>query len=329
MSAPSSPPPDRGPVLGDPPTRRRSIELWAGLAFACAAAYVLLFAYLFMRPGGTAPVFAYNVGRPMIELGALVVFAFALVWCALQRPFYQRRRLAPFVCLALVIGGAALPLAYPSSHANDVSSVRFRLPIEGEWTVFWGGESSSENRLYAYRADRRFGIDLVVTEGGRSHSGAGLSPKDYFVYGRDVLAPADGRVVTVNSGLPDSRLGMYDSRLPEFGNYVVLEVAPGQFAFLCHLLQNSICVAPGQHVRAGERLGQVGNSGYSTVTPEPHLAIHLQDLPEPGQGEAIPWRFYDYLSGGVHVDRGLPRGGIDRDGNFTGERVQPQVLTDR
>lgn len=328
MSALGTPLP--APMLSEPPSRRRrSIELWAGLAYFAAGSYTLLLLFLFLRTGGIGPVFAYNVGRPMIELFALVTLAFGLVWCALQRPFYQRRRVVPFVCLALLIGCAALPLPYPSSHAGEPSQVRFRLPFEGEWTVFWGGESSRESRLAAYFADRRWGLDLIVTEDGRSHTGTGLTPKDYFVYGRDVFAPADGTVVRLNTGLEDSRTGIYDSRLPEFGNYVVIEVAPGEFVFLCHLLAGSISVSAGQTVSSGERLGQVGNSGYSTVTPEPHLAIHLQDSPEPGRGEAIPWQFCDYSSGGVRVECGLPRGGIDRDGNFLGERVQPLPLSDR
>jgi hypothetical protein len=321
--------PISAPLLGEPPRPRRPIELWAGLAYFAAAAYALLFLYLFLRPGGSGPVLAYNVGRSMVELFALVTLAFGLVWCALHRPFYQRRRLAPFACLALVIGAAALPLPYPSSHADEPSQVRFRLPFEGEWTVFWGGESARDSRLSAYFADRRWGLDFIVTENGASHSGSGLTAKDYFVYERDVLAPADGTVVHVNSGLADSRTGIYDSRLPEFGNYVVIEVAPGEFVFLCHLLVGSIPVSVGQTVRAGEIVGRVGNSGWSTVTPQPHLAIHLQDSPEAGRGEAIPWRFCDYLSAGLPVECGLPHGGVDRDGNFLGERVQPVAVSDR
>jgi hypothetical protein len=323
-SSPISP-----PLLGQPERTRRPIELWAGLAYFAAACYALLLLYLFLRPGGVGPVVAYNVGRPMVELVALVTLAFGLVWCALHRPFYQRRRLVPFACVALVIGAAALPLPYPSSHADEPSQVRFRLPFEGEWTVFWGGESSAESRLSAYFADRRWGLDFIVTENGASHSGSGLTPKDYFVYERDVLAPADGTVVRVNADLADSRPGIYDSRLPEFGNYVVIEVAPGEFAFLCHLLAGSIPVTAGDKIRAGDLVGRVGNSGYSTVTPQPHLSIHLQDSPEPERGEAIPWRFCDYMSGGVQVECGLPRGGVDRDGNFLGQRVQPVPVSGR
>ncbi len=321
--------PIAAPTLGEPPPARRSFELWAGLAYFAAGCYALLLLYLFIRPGGVGPVLAYNVGRPLVEILALVTVAFGLVWCALHRPIYQRRRVLPFACLALVIGVASMPLAYPSSHAGKPSRVRFRLPFDGEWTVFWGGESRDTSRLYAYFPDRRWGLDFVVTENGESHTGTGLTAKDYFVYEREVLEPVYGTVVRVNAGLPDSRTGIYDSRLPEFGNYVVIQVAPGEYVFLCHLLVGSIAVTAGQNVRAGEVIGRVGNSGYSTVTPQPHLAIHLQDTPEPGRGEAIPWQFCDYLSGGVPVECGLPRGGIDRDGSFLGERVQPVAVSDR
>ena len=76
-------------------------------------------------------------------------------------------------------------------------------------------------------------------------------------------------------------------------------------------------------MRSGELLGRVGSSGYSTVTPQPHLAIHMQDTPLPGRGEAVPWNFCDYSVEGERVSRGLPRGGIGRDGVFLGQKVQP------
>jgi hypothetical protein len=82
-------------------------------------------------------------------------------------------------------------------------------------------------------------------------------------------------------------------------------------------------VREGQRVGRGEVVGRVGNSGYSAITPEPHLAVHLQDTPEPRRGEAIPWRFCDYLADGQRVESGLPVGGIGQNGAFLGQRVAP------
>lgn len=324
------PPEDPG-ELEEP--RRRRLEHWSWPAYTVAAAYFVLIGYLYMRPGGRGPILAYTAWRPLLELSAFVVLAFAAVWSGLNRPILQRRRLWPFVSLLAVIGLAQVHFPYPSSHEGRESVVCFRLPFEtgsdGDWTVFWGGETSDENRLAEFSADRRWGIDFVVTDQGKSHRGLGLAPKDFLVYGRDVLSPADGKVVRLQTGVAESKPGMYDSRVPALGNFVVLQVAEGEFLFVSHLLDGSIPVREGDAVRAGAPLGKVGHSGYSMATPEPHLALHLQDTAEPGDGEPIPWRFCDYVADGTVIDRGLPRGGVDSDGNLSGQRVRPRLPTDR
>jgi hypothetical protein len=299
-----------------------SIEAWAVGAWFVGAAFLCLLVYLGVRPGGRGPVLAYNLGRDFLMLMALITLLLGLAWSALHRPFVQRRRLFPFLCLCAVIGVAEYPFPYPSSHEGHESAVCMRLPVEGEWTVFWGGETKEESLLSAYFADRRWGLDLVVTENGLSHRGDGLAARDYFAYDKRVLAPADGTIVHMSDRAPDTAPGEYDSRIEAFGNYVVLEVAPQEYVFLCHLRQGTISVHEGQRVSVGEPIGRVGSSGYSTVTPQPHLAIHMQDTPIPRQGEGVPWSFCDYSADSERVSRGLPRGGIARDGVFLGQKVQ-------
>lgn len=305
------------------------LEAWAVVAWIIGLLFLSLLVYLGLRPGGRGPVLAYNLGRDVLMLLAMITLLVGLAWSVLHRPFLQRRRLFPGLCLCAVIGVAEYPFPYPSSHEGHESGVCMRLPVEGEWTVFWGGETKEESLLAAYFADRRWGLDLIVTENGLSHTGDGLSARDYFAYGKSVLAPAAGTIVHVSDRAPDSQPGQYDSRIEAFGNYIVLEVAPTEFVFLCHLMQGSITVREGERVSAGVELGRVGSSGYSTVTPQPHLAIHMQDTPLPGRGEAVPWRFCDYSADGQHVTRGLPRGGIGRDGVFRGQRVQAPALQGR
>jgi hypothetical protein len=311
--------------------RRRParLEAWAIVAWIVGLLFLVLLLYLGLRPGGRWPVLAYNQGRDLVMLAALLTLFLGLAWSALHRPFLQRRRVFPFLCLCGVIGVAEYPFPYPSSHEGHESAVCMRLPVEGEWTVFWGGETREESLLAAYFADRRWGLDLVVTEDGLSHRGDGLSARDYFAWDKPVFAPADGTVVHVSDQAPDTSPGQYDSRIEAFGNYVVLEVAPGEFVFLCHLRQGSVAVQAGQAVRSGDALGRVGSSGYSTVTPQPHLAIHMQDTPLPGRGEAIPWSFCDYSADGQRVSRGLPRGGIARDGVFLGQKIQALAVAGR
>ena len=60
---------------------------------------------------------------------------------------------------------------------------------------------------------------------------------------------------------------------------------------LAHFRQGSVQVRAGQHVRAGDGLAEVGNSGGSD---EPHLHVHAQRPGPPGMplgGEPVPVRF--------------------------------------
>ena len=307
---------------GEPAAER--FEAWAWCAFAVLLAFLVWLVYLGARPGGRGPLLAYTLGPLVLTLAALGVLVFAALWSATHRPLFQRRRLLPFLSLVAVLGAPQFPFPYPTSHAGRPSRVDFRLPVEGEWTVVWGGLESEHNRLAAFLPDRRFGLDLVVTRDGRSHEGDGRDPRAYFAFDQPVLAPADATVARVRDGEEDGAIWSPSAREP-FGNHVVLEVAPGEYVFLAHLRAGSIRVAPGEAVRAGAEIARVGSSGWSKLTPEPHLALHLQDSPEARAGEAIPWSVVDYEEDAVAVERGLPRGGIARDGRFLGARVRARA----
>ena len=95
----------------------------------------------------------------------------------------------------------------------------------------------------------------------------------YFAYGKPILAPAAGTVVTVIDGVPDNRPTStnIDSA---YGNCVIIRHAQNEFSVLAHLQPGSVKVRPGQKVRAGQQLGRCGNSGNSFG---PHLHFHLQN----------------------------------------------------
>lgn len=303
---------------------RRRPEPWAWLAYLLALGYLGLLVYLGYRPGGNGPIAAYRFGPPVLAISALLVLAIGAAWSFLRRPFLQRRRRGAFLCALLVFGFVSYPIPFPSSHEGRKSQVVFRLPVEGEWTVFWGGDKREYNRLAAFSPDQRWGLHLVVTEEGQTHRDEGRAKEDYYCFDRPVLAPADGVVVAARADLPDLEPRTPPGPgTPALGNHIVLEVAPEQYAFLSRLRSGSVLVAAGDAVIAGQELGRVGSSGFSRITPEPHLSVHLQDTPEPLWGQAIPWAFSDYRAGERQVERGLPRGGVDRAGELTGEKVRP------
>jgi murein DD-endopeptidase MepM/ murein hydrolase activator NlpD len=227
----------------------------------------------------------------------------------MRPPFWNRWRATGYVVL---LGLAASPLGfqiYPSSHDDDSSPLSFRLPLDGPVTVGWGGATPDVN-YHAFAPDQRWAFDLGITKDSKSFHGDVHDIHNSYSYGIPVLAPAEGLVYDTSDGDPDMPIGILSGGKDACGNQVVLEVAPRQFMFLCHLQPGSIPVKKGEHVREGQMVGRVGNSGN---TYEPHLHMHLQDGPKLHLAEGIPLYFRSYRVGARFVERGIPTGGTARE----------------
>jgi murein DD-endopeptidase MepM/ murein hydrolase activator NlpD len=73
------------------------------------------------------------------------------------------------------------------------------------------------------------------------------------------------------------------------GDYVIVDIGGGRYAFYAHLKPNSIRVEEGDNVRRGQQLAQLGNSGNTTA---PHLHLHIMDAPLPlGADHNLPYVF--------------------------------------
>lgn len=165
--------------------------------------------------------------------------------------------------------------------AGYTSEVDYRLPADGVWLTYWGGETEFQN-YHATTPNQRHAFDLVVWRDGATFTGDGTSNEDFFAFGQPALAPADGRVVAVENGMPDMDPGEMpapsdaegEDAVHPAGNHVIIETAADEFVVVAHMQEGSVVVAEGDTVRAGDRIGTVGNSGN---TSESHLHIHVQD----------------------------------------------------
>jgi hypothetical protein len=79
------------------------------------------------------------------------------------------------------------------------------------------------------------------------------------------------------------------------GNHVVVDIGGNRYAFYAHMRPGSGAVKVGDHVRAGQILGHVGNTGSST---EPHLHMHIVDRPSFLAGHGIPYEFDNFSASG-------------------------------
>ena len=81
------------------------------------------------------------------------------------------------------------------------------LPPKGRWLVFWGGDTKALNAHHDV-PNQRYAFDLEgVDEQGRTRRGESDKNEDYFGYGREVLAPGDGKVIEVIDGMHDNEPG--------------------------------------------------------------------------------------------------------------------------
>lgn len=152
-------------------------------------------------------------------------------------------------------------------------SQKFVLPFNDFWLTFWGGDSLEQNHHHD-TVSQKYAFDFIQTgENGKFFRTNGKTNEDYFSFGLDIIAPTNGVVVEVVDGLRDNKPGELNS-FNFIGNYVMLKHEANLFSVLGHLRQNSISVKVGEKVSSSQKLGECGNSGYST---DPHLHFHVQN----------------------------------------------------
>jgi Peptidase family M23 len=186
--------------------------------------------------------------------------------------------------------------------AND--PILIEPPLRGsEWLAGNGPSNTSGHRRAlvpvggAAHIAQRFAIDFVqLYPDGLSYKGDAKDNKSYRCYGADALAVAESVVVGIKDGIPENVPGATSRAVPITletvgGNYVILDLGHGRFAFYAHLQPGSIRVKNGDRVRRGQVLGLVGNSGNST---EPHLHFHISDGNSGLGSEGLPYAFRSF-----------------------------------
>src|SRR5699024_11087661 len=96
-----------------------------------------------------------------------------------------------------------LPLeSYPET--DDLrTKTQFKPPFAGKWLVFWGGTNALVNYHYAYE-NQRYAYDFLVMKDGQTYDGDAKKNESYHAFGKNVLAPADGKVVRVKNDIKDN-----------------------------------------------------------------------------------------------------------------------------
>jgi peptidase M23-like protein len=200
----------------------------------------------------------------------------------------------------LVAGGSFTPGA-----ANPVA---LGPPLSGgPWVAIYDASWERGHRRVLYAVDGtlhlpgRFAIDWIKVNASGAHAAGDASvPANWFGYGAQVLAVADATVAATRDGMAEpGAVAAGPSRVPigdATGNYVSLKLADGRFVFFEHLKPGSVRVHPGQHVRRGEVIGNLGFTGQSTG---PHLHMHVADANAPLAAEGLPYAMEGFQVQGI------------------------------
>jgi len=143
-----------------------------------------------------------------------------------------------------------------------------------------------------------FAVDWALLKGDRVYEGDGSRNDQFYVYGADVYAVANGTVVSVQDGKPDAtpNKAMTPKTLSDFGgNQVMLEIAPKVYAVYAHLQPGSLRVKVGDTVKVGATLAKIGNTGPSLG---PHLHFGLLNRPDLFTGRSLPFVIDSYTLAG-------------------------------
>lgn len=166
----------------------------------------------------------------------------------------------------------------PDKYLNYQSKINYSLPFEDEWFVYNGGTAQANSHSWEV-VTQRYAYDFVIADSDKvRHTSNGTALQDYFCYGKNICAAADGKVVKVVNGVkaaPFLGYGIVDFTGTNFvGNHVIIEHASNEYGLYAHLIKGNIPLAVGEQVKRGEVIGKCGHSGHSS---EPHLHFHLQD----------------------------------------------------
>ncbi len=175
-------------------------------------------------------------------------------------------------------------------------------------------------------SSKRFAVDFMqLDDAGVFVHDDPTQLGNFTSYGADVVAVAPGKVVALLDTLPDQPVGLPpDPSASSFesadGNYVVIDLGNGLFAFYGNLQPGSLTVQVGDIVQRREVLATLGNSGDSSV---PHLNFRLMGGASPFGSDGLPFVFNAFAyEGQLDAVRYLVDG---VNGNYLDNREQNPV----
>ncbi len=154
---------------------------------------------------------------------------------------------------------------------------------------------------------QRFAIDWMKLDSqGHLVNGDLSDVHSYVAYDADVIAVADGTIVSTLNTLDDQKPpNNPDPKTITLtnisGNHIIEDLGNGVFAFYAHMQKGSINVTVGGHVKRGQVIGHLGNTGNTSA---PHLHFHLMDSPSMLGSSGLPYVIDSFaVAGKISVEK--------------------------
>ncbi|MET0975407.1 MAG: M23 family metallopeptidase [Leifsonia sp.] len=224
-----------------------------------------------------------------------------------------------------------------SAPRSTDGAIMLSLPFEGRWLV----QNSPARRIPSHGTDlfgERYAIDFVGVD-DRHRTAQRRDWRTYLAtepverfwsFGRPILAPVAGAVVSVHDGETDHVARRSQPALLPYalgqaarvrrgvdaiaGNHVIIAAeTAGAFVAVVHLRAGSVRVSVGDRVLAGHELAACGNSGNST---QPHVHLQVMDSLDLAVASGLPLAFRRFREWPARVPGATVReSGIPADGS--------------
>ncbi|MCL2568099.1 MAG: M23 family metallopeptidase [Oscillospiraceae bacterium] len=174
---------------------------------------------------------------------------------------------------------------------NYICKSDYILPFTGKWCVFDGGATKELSIAWSEMSQRYAYYFLMFDEDGNVNTKHNAAVENYYCYGKDVLATADGVVVQTSANHPDSKVDGMKAHCDTWdvkGNHIVIKHNDREYSYVGHLMPNSVTIKVGDRVKQGDVIAKCGNSGY---TGEPHLHFQLQSSKSFNLSAGLPLAF--------------------------------------
>jgi hypothetical protein len=190
------------------------------------------------------------------------------------------------------------------TDGHDFPAHHRRIPLMNQYLQKTGLTANSVRYAYDF---------MLADPNGNVCKQDGSKLEDYYSWGKPVLCPGDGKIVSAAHDRPDNPVGrslppiapeQYEQlRIQAFehlesvgleglhGNHVFIDHGNGEFSLIDHMQKDSVKAEIGDEVTRGTVLGNIGNSGDSGT---PHIHYGLQNGKDDCHSEGLPSRFSNF-----------------------------------